>query len=447
MGLTTEPTITEDKRPPDRWPFAFSASRLNPWRGLAGLPREIWLLFATNLINRAGMMVLPFLTIYLTRSLHFSAARSGFVFAVYGATAIIAGPAAGKLSDRIGALPIMRASLLSSGTALLLFPLATTFASVLAITALWAACAEIFRPTSLAAIAHVVPPGQQKPAFALNRLAINLGMSIGPALGGFLATVSFHAMFVVDAGTTLIAGTVLSLATWRASTGGGDDRTAPLNETTSVMDQFSTVSRPVVRAEVDSILHDRRLAIFLLASVLVGIVFFQHESALPLYMVQFLHMSPAFYGALFTINTLIIVAIEVPLNTLTARWPTTWSLVAGSSLFAIGFGGLAFVSTAPGVLGLVVVWTFGEMMLFPAMAAHIGEVAPVSLRGTYMGAYSMSLSVALTLGPWLGSQLLGSGGPKQVWSVMFALGALGAILMVYAAPPQRRRRSLAVAES
>ncbi len=90
-----------------RW----TQSRLNPWRGLSGLPREIWLLFVTTLINRAGMMVLPFLVIYLTRELRFSAARAGFVFAVYGATAALAGPMSGKLSDRIGALPIMRASL------------------------------------------------------------------------------------------------------------------------------------------------------------------------------------------------------------------------------------------------------------------------------------------------------------------------------------------------
>jgi len=163
--------------------------------------------------------------------------------------------------------------------------------------------------------------------------------------------------------------------------------------------------------------------------------------------VQYLHMSPAFYGTLFTINTLLIVALEVPLNAATSRWPNTWSLVVGSLLFAIGFGALAFVSSAPGILAMVIVWTFGEMMLFPAMAAHLGEIAPVSLRGTYMGAYSMSLSVALTLGPWLGTQLLARAGPVGVWSVMFALGALAAVMMVYAAPPHRRRRAAVVAES
>jgi MFS family permease len=431
MALATEPTIDEAKRPPDWWPFSFGQSGQNPWRGLRGLPREIWLLFATNLINRAGMMVLPFLVLYLTRQLGFSAARAGFVFAVYGATAILAGPISGRLSDRIGALPIMRASLVSSGIALFLFPLAKSYAAVIAITIVWAACAELFRPASLAAITHVVSPSQRKPAYALNRLAINLGMSIGPALGGFLAAVSFRAMFVVDSLTTLIAGAVLSLTTWRLATGGRNAQ--------SESDD--------AHLEVRSILRDRRLAIFLFASVMVGIVFFQHESALPLYMVQYLHMSPAFYGTLFTINTLLIVALEVPLNAATSRWPNTWALVLGCLLFAIGFGALAFVSSAPGVLAMVIVWTFGEMMLFPAMAAHLGEIAPPSLRGTYMGAYSMSLSVALTLGPWLGTQLLATTGPVGVWSVMFALGVLAAVLMVYAAPPHRRRRAAVAAGS
>ena len=430
MGLTTEPAINDTKRPPDRWPFSFARSRLNPWRGLSGLPREIWLLFATNLINRAGMMVLPFLVLYLTRELGFSLSRAGFVFAVYGATAIVAGPIAGKLSDRIGALPIMRASLISSGTALLLFPFAKSYTAVIAITMLWAACGELFRPASMAAITHVVSPAQRKSAYALNRLAINLGMSIGPAMGGFLAAFSFRAMFVVDALTTLIAGAVLALTHWRLATGGQSAR-----------------SDDETHLEVRSILRDRRLAIFLLASVLVGIVFFQHESALPLYMVQYLHMSPAFYGALFTINTLLIVALEVPLNVATSRWPNTWSLVAGCLLFAIGFGALALVSSTTGILAMVVVWTFGEMMLFPAMAAHLGEIAPESLRGTYMGAYSMSLSIALTLGPWLGTQLLAVAGPVGVWSVMFALGALAALLMAYAAPPHLRRRAEVAAES
>jgi predicted MFS family arabinose efflux permease len=398
---------------------------------LDGLPREVWLLFATNLINRAGMMVLPFLIIYLTRERHFSPGEAGLAFGLYGAAAIVAGPVGGRLSDRIGALPVMRASLLLSGAVLVLLALAQSRPAIYAAILLWSGCAELFRPASLAAITHVVVPEQRKPAYALNRLAINLGMSIGPALGGFLAAVSFKAMFVVDAATTLIAGLVLSLATWRSPT--------------RISSEDLDAAEP--SADPRGILRDPRLAVFLACTFLIGIVFYQHESALPLYLVQYLRLSPAFYGMLFTINTLLIVALEVPINRATSHWPNAWALCAGCMLFAIGFGALGLVSSAAGVLVTVVLWTFGEMMLFPAMAAHLGDIAPDDRRGAYMGAYSMSLSLALTVGPWFGTQLLAESGPAATWSVMFVLGALAAGLMVYAAPHRRSIRVPIVAES
>jgi predicted MFS family arabinose efflux permease len=431
MGLTTEPTVRETRRPPRRWPFSFADSRLNPWRGLGGLPREVWLLFATNLINRAGMMVLPFLVLYLTRELGFSLARAGSMLAVYGASAIVFGPVGGRLSDRIGALPVMRVSLISAGTVLLVFPLAKSFAAVAMMTVIWAGCAEMFRPASLAAITHVVAPEQRRQAFALNRLAINLGMSVGPALGGFLATVSFRAMFAVDAVTTLIAGAVLALTPWRSFSGVNSE----------------AANRHGEHIGPATILHDTLFLVFLGGVLLVGIVFFQHESALPLYLVQYLHLSPAFYGMLFTLNTLLIVALEVPIVTATAHWPNVRSLVIGCMLFAIGFGSLGIIASPSGVIATVVIWTFGEMLLFPAMSAHMAEIAPENRRGAYMGAYSMSLSLALTVGPWMGTQLLAVLGPIRVWFVMFALGALAALLMVFSVPRRRPLRAAVAAES
>ena len=190
MGLTTEPTVHEPRRPPTRWPSSFADSRLNPWRGLGGLPREVWLLFATNLINRAGMMVLPFLVLYLTRELGFSPSRAGLMLALYGASAIVFGPIGGRLSDRIGALPVMRVSLIASGLMLLLFPMARSFVAVAVMTVLWSGFAELFRPASLAAITPRRTPSSDG-GFALKRLAIKLGRASGPA-GRFFGHVRFR---------------------------------------------------------------------------------------------------------------------------------------------------------------------------------------------------------------------------------------------------------------
>src|SRR6266540_1137809 len=266
-------------------PILHFPSMRNPWRGLAGLPREIWILFTANLVNRAGMMVLPMLIVYLTRQLGFSAARAGFIFAAFGITAIVIGPLAGRLSDRVGPLVLMRASLLLSGLIILFYPFARSYRSVVAVTVLWALASEIFRPASLAAITDVARPEQRKAAFAVHRLAINLGMSIGPAIGGFLATASFGAMFVVDGVTTIIAGIILSTATWR--------------ETKHATSESSRWSGGVLAP---------RFLTFLFGVFLVGIVFFQHVGALPLFLVKNLGLSTAFYGLMFTINTLMVVA-------------------------------------------------------------------------------------------------------------------------------------------
>jgi MFS family permease len=315
-----------------------------------------------------------------------------------------------------------------SGIVVLLYPFARTVASVYFATAIWAATSELFRPASLAAITHVVTAERRKSAYAVNRLAINLGMSIGPALGGFLATVSFRSMFVVDGGTTILAALVLMLTKWSAPTGG------TRHHAESDHPRRSTI------------LRDRKLLVFLIAEFLVAVVFYQHESTLSLFLVNTLNFSPAFYGALFTINTLLIVALEVPINQATAHWPAAWALLSGCILFALGFGGLAIVATASGVLVTVVLWTFGEMMLFPAMAAYLGDIAPAAQRGAYMGAYSMSLSLALTFGPWVGTQILATWGPTTLWLIMFGFGALAAALMVYATPRRQLLHSPAVAE-
>src|SRR5262249_28495705 len=168
------------------------------WAQLKGMPRPLWILTLATLINRAGTMVLPFMILYLTNSLGYSAGRAGFVVTLYGIGALITAPLAGWLCDRMGGFRIMRESLLFSGLILLCLPLAKSFTAVaLSIFAL-ALVTEMFRPANLAVIIGLVTPEQRKPAFAIIRGAINLGMSIGPALGGFLATISFHYLFIID---------------------------------------------------------------------------------------------------------------------------------------------------------------------------------------------------------------------------------------------------------
>jgi MFS family permease len=168
---------------------------------------------------------------------------------------------------------------------------------------------------------------------------------------------------------------------------------------------------------------------FLAALIPVQLVFFQFTSTLPLFLVRNLGMPESLYGTIFTLNTLIIVAIEVPLNTAMERWPHARALALGALLYACGFGAYALVTRPAGVFAAVLVWTFGEMILMPSSSAYAAEIAPPGRRGEYMGLYTMSFSVAFATGPWLGANLLELRGPHAVWGAAFVLGCLSALLM------------------
>ena len=387
---------------------------MNIWRSLRGLPRDLWIIAIASLVNRAGTMVLPFLVLYLTRQLGFSAPRAGFALAVYGAGSIIAAPIAGKLSDHIGPLPIMQFSLIGTGLLLLIFPFIESYEGVIALTLVWALVSEAFRPANLAMVAEVVPAAQLKPAYALIRLAINLGMSIGPAVAGFIAARSFEWIFVVDGVTTLAAGAVLLATSFTRGKRAKEDR--------------SDVETPGMLPEV---LKDQRMLLFLAALFLVGIVFFQHEGALPLFLVQDLQLSPAFYGMLFTVNTVMIVFLEVPLNAATAGWPHRRALAIGAFLFALGSGAFAFAGGPAMVILAIVVWTFGEMLLFPQASAYVAEVAPPEKRGQYMGAYSLAFNLAFAVAPWAGTATFDQFGAKVLWIGVYAIGAISAAMMLF----------------
>lgn len=389
---------------------------MNPWRGLGKLPREIWVLSIVTLINRMGTMVLPFLVLYLTRSLGFSVARAGLIITIYGIGAIIAGPISGWLSDRIGALAIMVASLLLSGICLILFPLAQSFATVAAITFVWAVINEAYRPANLAFTAELAQPHDRKAAFALTRLAINLGMSFGPAVGGFLATYSFTSIFYVDAATSLLAGILLFFA----NLGARIARTERVESASAGPSPLGNIG----------VMADTRLRYFMLAMLPVIIVFFQHEASMPLFLVQDLSLSESTFGLLFTLNTVIIIAIEVPLNTAMAHWQHKHTLMLGSLLIGLGFGGLAFVNGLTGVAATVVVWTFGEMILLPGMSAYMADIAPPARRGEYMGLYTMAFSVAFAVGPWLGNYVYELFGPLTLWIGTLIFGCLSALMML-----------------
>jgi len=303
---------------------------IKTWRDLKKVPRELWVLCVACFVNRIGAMALPFLVLYLTVKLGFTAGRAATALALYGGVSLIAGPIGGRLADRWGARPAMQVSLAASGIALVLFPLAQSWPAACLMTFLLAFTTEAFRPANLAIFGEFGSSELGKLSFALMRFSNNLGFSVGPAVGGFLAQVSFPALFIVDGMTSLFAAAIAFRSASRPAT--------------------TQHEVPKSRGFLSSFRHDADLRIFLIGIIPAAAVFSQVSSSLPLFIVRNLQLSESAYGLLFTLNTIMIITLEIPLNSITAHWPHNRSMALRAFLMGAGFGSLAFARTYPHVL-------------------------------------------------------------------------------------------------
>lgn len=390
---------------------------MNPWRDLKGLPKEMWLLSLTVLVNRAGAMVIPFLMIYLTKALGISPQKASLVLIAYGFGGMITAPIAGRVSDIVGNDKVMKASLIFAGIVLFFIPLTTNFFLIIILVTSWSIISQAFRPACMAIISDLVPNNLLKPAFSLNRLVINLGMSIGPAIGGFLVYFSYKLIFIVDGASSLIAGILLLFSLKQPAKSVFVKSELQNNKSTILVENGLTA------------IKNSYFIYFLIALIPASIVFFQLESTVSLFLVRDLKLSETTYGFLFSLNTLIIVFIEVPLNSFTNKWKYNNSLALGCLLTGLGFGVMCFVSGTISASISVIIWTFGEMILFPASSAYVSELSPPTRKGEYMGLYSMSFGVGSIVAPIFGTNILEIFGANTLWLISLVFGTISAIMM------------------
>jgi len=375
------------------------------WTELRHLPRSVWVTSAAALINRLGTMALPFLTLFLIRERGYATTQAGLFLSLYGATALIAAPISGRLVDRFGAKKVMVGSFLATSSVVVLVPWTRGTAPLALAIFLWALSNETFRPAVMTNLAGAVGPSQRKQAFALNRWAVNLGMSFGPAMGGLLAVKSFKLVFLVDGLSSFAAVMVLAFLL---------PESAPAPKEEKPPHPFAPLADP-------------RLTVALLALLPLSTLFFQMDSTVSLLVVQHLKLTPATYGLMVAVNTVMIVFLEIPLNHASSAWSHRQTMVVGALFTAAGFGMYGMASGFPTLALATSIWTVGEMIGSPGMAAYVSEVSPPSQRGAYMGLYMMSWSVAFIIAPWAGTQLFAHLGARMIWPVLAGLGVLSAL--------------------
>jgi MFS family permease len=375
------------------------------------MPPAAWVLFGGSFVNRFGSFVLVFLVIWLTEA-GYSPAEAGAAVSAYGAGALCASILGGYLADRIGRRNAIAVSMISAAATMLALSQAGDLRLVLALSALAGLTSELYRPASAALLADLIPPDRRVTGYALYRLAINLGFAAGPATAGLLAERSFFLLFFGEALTSAVFGIAALLF---------------LPEGTRSR-RHEERRGELVRA----IRADRPFQLFLVASLFGAFVYFQQQGALPLHVLD-QGLSYAAFGALISLNGLVVVLLELPLAAVTQRYPRQPVIALGLLLEGFGFALTAWAVDAPLLALTVVIWTLGEIVSAPVAQAYVADLAPPHLRGRYQGAWGLTFGLALVLAPVLGTAAYAVS-PTGLWLACGALGALAAALVLVGRP-------------
>lgn len=358
------------------------------------LPVPVYLLCLGTFINRAGTLVIIFLSRYLEYKLGLGAEFATQTIGVFGFGSLLAALAGGHLADRIGRKPVMIFALMGSAAVLAVFPLLQSPAAVMAAAFVFALSGDMYRPAASAMIADLVPPDRRAHAFGLMYFAINLGVSFAPFIGGYLAARSYPWLFRVDALTAGAYGLfILSVIRETRPTGPAqpDEATSPPSDEPD----------PSLRAAAVRILADRVFMMYVGAVFLTSIVYLQCMSTLPIHL-KVCGVSASTFGGLIAINGIMIVTLQLPVTSVVNRLPRGAMMILGSLLIGAGYWMVGFHNATSYFALSIAVWTLGELIQAPLMQAIVADLAPVDLRGRYMGVVSMSFAAALTVGAPLG---------------------------------------------
>lgn len=377
-----------------------------------GFSREIWILAIITFVNRAGTMVLPFLSKYLKDNLHFSFSEVGWIMVFFGLGSMLGSYLGGKLTDKIGFYKIMCFSLFTSGVLFIIIQFVQSFWGLCFAMFIIMSVADMFRPAMFVSIGTYATPSTRARAFTLVRLAVNLGFATGPAVGGLIImNLGYGGLFWVDGLTCIVAILAFTLLV-------KERQPIAIDSTTTLSTDNKTMK------------SDNDFLWFLLICFATAMIFFQIFTTLPLYQSDIYRLTEFQTGLLMTLNGGLIFFLEMPLVAILERRKT-------SKLFIIFWGcvlmTLCFLILLVGHwVGLLVISmlliTFGEMLIFPFSNSYALSRAPKGQEGKYMAFFTMSFSVAHIGSSKIGMDIISHFGYNINWIFMGLLGFLSCVI-------------------
>lgn len=386
-----------------------------------GLSKESWMLALVMLINRSGSMVLPFLGVYMISQLHFSIENSGIVLSFFGIGSVLGSWLGGMITDKIGEYHVQYLSLLLSVPLFCMIPLFRTEVGLAGIILAQSIVSETFRPANSVAITKYAKPENITRAFSLNRMAVNLGFSIGPALGGILSAISYEFLFFSNALGALLAG-LMYIWFFRK------------RNKLSVR-KAKKVKEAIVVKKENSPYKDGKFMIYCVCCMLFSICFFQLFSTLTMFYKDIAHISQQSIGYILGYSGFLIVLLEMSFVQIAEKYfKLGFALFLGTFLCGFSYAMLAFDYSMITLMVSMTILCIGEIWTLPFMATITALRSGKNNKGAYMGLNGISFSIAFVITPYIGTLIAEKYGFNTLWIGTGALAVLIAIAFYFIIP-------------
>lgn len=391
-------------------------------------PHQFWLLFWGALINRASVsMMWPFLTVYLRQQLDVSLTTITLLLTLRAVTSVFSTAVTSSFMDRIGRKWVMVISVYLSAAVYVGMVFADSLAAWALLLAAHGTVLPIFNNGVNTMVADIIPSERRAPAYALMRTISNIGIAIGPVIGGFVvAVVSFQLVFTLIAVSLLI---LASLGLWMLSETKPQQLTQPdANEGGGYV----------------AVIRDQRFMIFLAGYFMTLMGATQVFALLPIYTVENFGLTETEYSLFLTVNAIMVVTLQYFVTRFTDNYPTQRVIIVGSFVYMLGIISIIPGSTLLHFILSMVIFTIGELIFEPTALKFVADIAPDDMRARYMGLISLGYPVGAGLGPVIGGVLNDTIAPVAIWYGA-ALLAFGGVIIFWLSLRQQRKLKPSIA--
>ncbi len=374
-------------------------------------PRQFWVLVSVSFIDRlGGALLFPFFSLYITKKFDVGMTQVGVLFGIFSITGLLSSLVGGALTDRMGRKGLMLFGLVMSALSALLMGLMDQFVWFVIVVVVVGLLADVGFPAQQAMMADLLPEDKRAQGFGILRVVANLAVTIGPLIGGFLASRSYLLLFIIDAIASLTTAVILYFTLHETRQPASDGE-----EQESMTQTFKGYFH---------VLRDSAFTWFLVATMISVLVYMQMNTTLSVYLRDVHSIPERGFGYILSLNAAMVVLFQFPITRYISKFRPMMVMVVGTLFYAVGFGMYGFVSAFLLFMLAMVIITIGEMLVSPVSQAIVARLAPEDMRGRYMAAYGFSWIIPSALGPLFAGLTMDNLDPRWVW---YGAGILGFI--------------------